>query len=326
MTKHLLLSDFDLENIELRDEYRAWLIDWLAQVESDIDKDDISSSLCLQGMITELVLFNEFRFDWLAIFEDFLTDEMEAPLAYSKKYGLRLCQFNQWYQTPIHAIHTRFWIHKLLKLSVDDLAHRIIKLIQPNGWIYNPQVSNTQLRTRMKSEYLMSFAMGIDILKYADLLEHYTDEFEATLSNQPMTVYLSAEYFRLKALEMLSSTKLAPSNLKNVLMICEAGEGYCDFSLSKKVDDYMGTAKRTNRDRVLHSPLITVYAKHIGTYCPAESKNRMLKRFDDFGHHLLNNPFNIEAFKMRDIQVPFGIDISPLELISAAIITNNINH
>ena len=134
---------------------------------TDINQESVASSICLQGAIAEIVLYKALRTDWMGILEDLLTDKQGNPLAYSKGFR-KLYKFDgQWQQNAVHAVHTQFWISRLDSSSpglLDKWAALIESFIQPNGWIYNPQVSPTQLHTRMKSEYFMSFAMGIEIL------------------------------------------------------------------------------------------------------------------------------------------------------------------
>lgn len=325
MIKHIFLPVIDLHQISPRKEYREWLLGWLNRIEDDIEDGKVSSSICLQAIISEIVLFNELKHDWLAIFEDLLTDSSGAPLAYSKEYGKKLYKFeNQWLQTTIHAIHTRFWVDALydqLSANSQKYVDLIKGFVQPNGWIYNPKVSQTRLARRMKSEYLMSFVFGLEILKFAGTLDSYQKNFESTLSAQPLTGYLSAEYFRLRALELLGSPQFAPVMLKDVVLSCEAGQGYCDFAVSQKIDDYMGTAKRTSRDVAVHSPLSGLHAKYISQYCDKETQNTVTKRLEHFRLHLLKQPFDIEPFQIRDVQIPFGTALSPLEVFAASLLT-----
>jgi hypothetical protein len=325
MIRHIFLPVIDLAQVSPRKEYQEWLLGWLNSIEDEIEDGNVSASICLQAIISEIVLFDELTHDWQAIFEDVLTDPSGAPLAYSKEYGKRLYQFeNQWHQTTIHAIHTRFWVDGLYNqraASSEKYVDLIKGFVQPNGWIYNPKVSQTQLATRMKSEYLMSFAFALEILKFAGIIELYQKNFESTLSAQPFTGYLSAEYFRLRALELLGSPQLAPVMLKNVVFSGEAGQGYCDFAVSQKVDDYMGTAKRTSRDVAVHSPLSGLHAKYISQHCDKETQNTVKKRLENFRLHLLKEPFDIKAFQIRDVQIPFGTALSPLEVFAASLLT-----
>ena len=41
-----------------------------------------------------------------------------------------------------------------------------------------------------------------------------------------------------------------------------------------------------------------------------------------YAEKLRKNPMGIPAFRMRDIEYPFGTSLTPLEVISSVIITN----
>ena len=166
----------------------------------------------------------------------------------------------------------------------------------------------------------MSFVMGLEILATADALAAHTPRFTATASNEPPTPYLSAEYFRLRALEQLDKAHLVPNTIPEVLHICEAGKGYCDFAVSSKVDDYMGSAKRIERDEAVHSPLTALHATHLACVCDTATQEAVKARLGCFRQHLQDYPLDIPAFRIRDITFPFGTDISPLEVLAAAAI------
>lgn len=326
MTRHLLIAPINLESVELPNEYRDWLKQWLQAREQEIEDGNIASSLCLQAFIIERLLNGTPQRDWQGVFDLYLTDEEGKPLAYSEKYGLRLFRFtDQWKQTPVHAVYTRYWIDRVYgkNESLIRLGNLIESFIQPDGWIYNPKVSETQLRTRMKSEYFMSMAMGAEILKEANKLENYKTTLKATVSEAPLTGYLSAEFFRLHALALTEGIDLKPIKLADIVDGCIAGSGYSDFAVKDKVDEYMGSAKRTSRDMALHSPLAGVHASFLSQYLSDEEKEKVQKQLNTFAKHLLAEPFDIPAFKIRDIPIPFGTDITPIEIICAAwIITN----
>jgi hypothetical protein len=309
-------------------EHRAWLQNWLQTFERDLEDGDIASSLCLLGMLTEWALYGELRYDWRALFATYLTDETGNPLAYSARYGQRLYRFGaQWQQTPVHAVHTRFWadcVYDPAAAVQPRYAQLIESWIQPSGWIYNPAVSYTHPRTRMKSEYTMSLAMGLDLLAAADALSPHVARFAATASAEPAMPYLSAEYFRLRALERLDKAHLAPNTVTETLNICEAGAGYCDFAVSSKVDDYMGSAKRTGRDEAVHSPLAALHAAYLAQICNAAPRQTVRARLAHFRRHLQDNPLDIPAFRIRDFPFPFGTDSSPLEVLAAAAIVQGV--
>lgn len=317
---HLFLPDININSIELLPEHEEWLKTWLYEVEQDIENGDTASSICLQGIISELVLFKEIRTDWLGILKEYLRDEIGNPIAYSREFGKRLYKFDgQWLQTPVHAAYTHWWIEKLLYGQPNDAYCNLIEgFIQDNGWIYNPSVSPTNVRTRMKSELLMSFAMGIEMLNSANRLTPYKEKFEATLVGYPMTGFIAAEYFRLKALQEIGIIGLLPATVGSMIRLCEAGQGYCDFAVQDKVDDYMGTAKRIQRDKVIHSPMVTLYANQLSNYCAAECRHNINTKVISFGGHLHKNPLDVPAFRMRDIDIPFGTDLSPFEIISSS--------
>jgi hypothetical protein len=238
-------------------------------------------------------------------------------------YGTRLYRFNFWLQSPVHAVHCRWFIEQVCqwsKTSAERYADIIVEMIQPNGWIYNPKVSSTRLRNRMKSEYLMSLAMGCEILASVNRLPDYTRRFQATLSSTPLTDFLSAEYFRLKTLEIIQSTALAPAELERVLAACKTNPGFSEFSVASKVDDYMGTAKRTARDKPVHSPLASLYANAIAAFCPKDVQDDVAIWLKAYGKHFQREPFDIPAFRIRDEDIPFGTDLSPLEVIAASFI------
>ncbi|MBN1874932.1 MAG: hypothetical protein JXA33_11935 [Anaerolineae bacterium] len=328
MIEHLFLPQIDLTALELKSAHRAWLQEWLQSIERDLEDGNIASSLCLQGMMVEIVLYGELHYDWRALFAAYLTNEEGNPLAYSERYGKRLYRFGaQWKQTPVYAVHTRFWANRVYDPAAPVDLHYVQLLeswIQPSGWIYNRDVSYIRLRTRMKSEYTMSFAMGMEILAATGALAAHTPRFTATASNEPFMPYLSAEYFRLRALEQLDKAHLVPNGIPDVLEICAAGKGYCDFAVSNKVDDYIGSAKRIERDEAVHSPLAVLHAAYLARVCDTATQEAVKSRLADFRQHLQDHPLDIPAFRIRDIALLFGTDISPLEVITAAAIVQGL--
>jgi hypothetical protein len=89
--------------------------------------------------------------------------------------------------------------------------------------------------------------------------------------------------------------------------------------MKAKVDAYMGTAKRTQRDRPIHSPLIACHVSFLlEKVQDAEKKNSLSQRLDTYACHLKNNPLDIPAFQMRDVPIPFGADKTPIEVICAS--------
>lgn len=328
MTEHILLPHVNLAALQLVQQHREWLSQWLSTAERDIENEDVSASLCLQGMLSEVALYGVPQTDWCGVMAAYLTDADGIPLAYSEQYGKRLYRFNFWLQSPVHAVHCRWFIERIC-LSVSRDAHKyadyITENIQPSGWIYNPDVSPTRQRHRMKSEYMMSMAMGCEILAATGRLSAHTQRFQAVLSSSPLTDFLSAEYFRLKALSLLESLALAPAGVTGVLAACKTTQGFSEFAVASKVDEYMGTAKRTERDKPLSSPLVGLYANAIAEHCHNAVKTDVRNWLKAYGEHLQREPFDIQAFSIRDEDIAFGTDVSPLEILAASFLATTLH-
>lgn len=323
MTKHLFYPFLDFNGHILTDDYSRWLSSKLDEYNEKIEQGDISSSMCLQGVFIELLLNRRPIHDWIEIMDNYLLTEDDIPIAYSENFGKRLFNFNFWNQSPIHAIHARWWIEGIFNSPVEQrkrYAQIIERYIQPNGWIYNPHVSNTNPKTRMKNELMMSMLMGLEILKTHNQLSLYREKFQATLSSCPFTRYIGTEYFRVKSLELLESIDLRPRDIHQILSSSNSIPGYCDFSLEDKVDDYMGTAKRTSRDKIISSPFTSLQALYLATYSERDVREKVREKLYRYGQFLNRTPFDIPAFRMRDIDIPFGTGISPIEVIAASVI------
>lgn len=328
MIDYIIIPDVDVSTLKLVPQHEHWLKDWLLDIETEISNDSVSSAWCLQGILAEIALFRCVQTDWEGIIRELLKDELGRPLAYSEEYGKKLHNFSrQWKQTPIHAIYTHWWIDRYNGSDANNInAYRdsIKRCIQPSGWIYNPAVSPTVPQRRMKSELMLSLSMGVEILSIQGLEQTQKTLFEAVLDSTNVTGYLSAECFRMRTLQMLSATNLAPYGLEEIIDPCEAEEGYCDFSVESKVDDYMGTAKRTLRDKPIHSAISALHARQIAQYCDLETQQTVQSRLSNFAGYLSAYPLDIPAFRMRDIDVPFGTDRSPFEIFAAShIISTN---
>lgn len=323
MLKHPVLPNVDLSALRLLDVHAEWLQAWLREIDTEVENGVVSSALCLQGLLSEVALYRQPRRHWAEVAEEYLTAANGFPIAYSEKYGLKLHKFERlWEQVTVHAVYSRWWVESYYQTSASiDFGRLIETFIQPDGWIYNPSVSPTRFRYRMKSEYFMSLALGVEILKAAGFSADHQAQFESTISAHPLTGYLSAEYFRLAALDQLNARRLAPAGLAAMLEMCHAGDGYCDFSLADKRDDYMGTTKRVSRDQALHSPLAALHAAYLASACSPAVHHQVQARLQNFAAHLRQNPLDIPAFKIRDlVDIPFGTGISPLEVLAASAI------
>lgn len=291
----------------------AWLDDVLLNSENGI----ISSSECMVGVVSEEILFGRPKTDWMGIMREYL--EMDGkPLAYSKGFGERLYKFQQWMQDPVHAVYSRWWIERSTgEKSTDAFSDMIMKFVQPTGWVYNPRVSQTGIRTRMKAELFMSLAMAAQILADAEATFDRVPMISAAVSVAP-TGFIGAEYFRLRSLQALEASEQMLDTWP-LLERCSVEGGFCDFDVNAKTDDYMGVPKRTARDAAVFSPLVTMYALYVAEMTvrdksTVDSKKKQTRRF------IRNDPMHIPSLKMRDLDYPFGDGATIYEVIAAAIL------
>ena len=281
MIEHICIPNIKYQKQHVLEIYQCWLENWLYNLEKNIEKGDICISECFQGVLSEIILYGNLKTDWKGIIEEYLTDKDENPIAYSEEYGKRLFKFEeQWKQTSVFAVYNHWWIMNASGNTKDNEKYSYImeNFIQNNGWIYNPMISNTQIRTRMKTELLMSMSMGLEVLNKKLVNEKYQDIFTATVSSLPITGYIGAEYFRLKSLDTLNKICLAPDTrlYDELIRKCSNEIGYNDFNVDDKIDDYMGTKKRTNRDKAICSPLINMLAMKVAEYCGSKISNEVV--------------------------------------------------
>jgi hypothetical protein len=328
LNEHLILPKVALVQGVINPAYNQYLKEWREDAIRRADEGDTTASICHQATLIDLVLYGKPRHAWNEVMMEYLTDD-GRPLAYSEVFGKHLHRFdNQYRQTTIHAIHTRWWIECLTnsnKVDHELYATLVLSKRQADGLIYDADVSETILRHRMKTELTLSMAMSAEILQTAGKL---TGSLPLDLSTSitdskicPTLGYMSMEYFRLKALEILGYQNLFPVGIAEHVEACAENldVGWCDFSMKSKVDAYMGTAKRTERDKPIHSPLIACYVAILTEQVlDADKKARALDRLALYASHLKKNPLDIPAFQMRDVPIRFGVDKTPIEIICAS--------
>jgi len=336
MITHLLLPGVTIETGFSHPVFDRYLCEWREQAITDADDGIISTSICLQGVLLDLLINGELQHDWLSIMLDLLTDA-ERPIAYSKNYGKQLYMFDgQYLQSTIHAIHTRWWVEKLVKPKMIDhekFAKLILAKKCANGLIYDADVSNTILRHRMKSELSMSAVMGAEILSHTNYLtDILRDELATSLCDPckvPQLGYMISEQYRLAALRFLSHEEQFPKGIEGHINACAEGlaYGWNDFSMTSKIDAYMGTTKRTAHDKPIHSPLVACHVAALSYKVEDITKRAaILERLNIYALKLAENPLDIPPFQMRDIPIPFGTGITPIEAICASwLIANHQN-
>lgn len=310
----------DLKATELLTEHREYLTSRYKEIEENIEKECVSISMCVEGLLIEYLIHGKPLFDWIGIKDELLRDE--NLLAYSKNYGNLLNNFSQYYQSPIYALYYhRLLEEEILGKSSINYHDLILNYVQPTGWIYNPDVSPTNIRTRMKTELFMSMAMGSEILLSNDgITKELLSKFQSAIASINMTGFLGAEYYRLKSLKILDSTHFVPNGYGDMVTSSATEIGFCDFSLSNKVDDYMGTQKRTSRDQEVHSAIAAVHASELSNYVDKRTQEFVNSQVNKFTEHLMKNPLDLPAFRMRDIEIPFGIGVSTNEIIHSILL------
>lgn len=320
MRKYLIFPGRLDGDLNLLPEWRNWIENWLYDLNERVERGCISSTECVQGALCEIALHGGTASDWLSVERKLLRDEECRPMAYSHNYGRRLSHFEgQWRQMTVYAIYNSFWLSELQgEKNIAKYQRLIYNLIQPDGFIYNPSVSDTQRRNRMKSELLMSLAMGTELLSLEKMKRGMRERFEAVLACMPMTNSISAEYFRYQALQNIGCLRQYPEGLGKLLRKCEAFEGYHDFCVLDKTDDYMGTKKRTQHDVSIHSPLIAAMAQELSCLGEECLRQGVRERLHRYALNLERNPLEIPAFQMREIPVPFGQGVTPFEILAAA--------
>lgn len=334
MTKHIFLPEIEITKGNFFHAYETYLNEWRNNAINMAEDGKVSASICLQATLIDLLIDGKVNHDWIGIMDEYLSDN-GVPLAYSENYGKLLHKFtDQQKQSTIHSIHTKWWISCVSNISLVDheaYAHLILTKKQSDGLIYDKDVSETTLRHRMKTELTMSGAMAVEILNCANVLEEKIALELATELVSPIKCpalgYMSMEYFRYIALLILGKINLFPVGIENHINACAEGLsfGWCDFSMKSKVDAYMGTAKRTQRDKPIHSPLIACFINSLANnqIKDINKTNPILARLNEYSCHLKKNPFDIPAFQMRDIPINFGIDKSPIELICSSFLISS---
>lgn len=326
MTNHIFYNDVNLEKIQVLSEHKKWLDQWLERLLASIEDGEVAASQCLQGVLIELLLNKSMKVDWLGVFNNLLMTNEGLPMAYSLAYGKKLHKFDaQYEQVTVHSIHTFWYINKLIdsKFSDSKLTKVLSEFWQPSGWYYNPQVSITTERYRMRVELFMSLAMATEILLDTEENEAFKTKIEAHIMTEPQTNYLSAEYFRLVSLNKINKTQYITTiatKLQELLLACSLERGFSDFDVKSKVDDYMGTAKRVGRDAALVSAISTLHAKQISESLGGNSEIDGI--VESFNKSHKSNPFSFAAFKMRDLDPDFGPSITPHEIIATNILSN----
>jgi hypothetical protein len=328
MNTHPVLPGVSLRSGFTHPAFDTYLRGWRERAISDADNGIAAASICQQAVMIDLIIDGRPKHDWLSVMQDLLT-EGDLPLAYSKGFGSLLHKFEaQYHQSTVHSIHTRWWIEMLThfeKIDQEKFANLILSKKGTDGLIYDFDISPTILRHRMKAELSLSAVMGAEILFAAGALtELLRTELSTSLCDPrkvPPMGYMASEQFRLAALQILGREEQFPIGIDVHIAACEVGleRGWGDFSIASKVDAYMGTAKRTSRDKQIHSPVVACHVTSLTRKVPnPEQRTAIQERLESYATYLSENPMDIPAFQMRDVPIPFGADLTPIEAVCAS--------
>jgi hypothetical protein len=328
MFTHPVLPGVSLQFGFIHPAFKSYLEGWRERAISDANNGVAAASICQQAVMIDLVLYGRLKHDWHSVMQDLLT-EGDQPLAYSKGFGALLYKFDaQYLQSTVHSIHTRWWIEMLTqaeRIDKEKFANLILSKKGADGLICDFNVSPTILRHRMKAELSLSAVMGAEILFSAGTLTQLLKNELATSLCDPRKVppmgYMASEQFRLAALRILGHEEQFPTGINEHIKACEVGlvRGWGDFSIASKVDAYMGTAKRTSRDKQIHSPVVACHVNELSTkVTDVEQHSAIKERIKSYATYLSENPLDIPAFQMRDVPIPFGSDMTPIEAVCAS--------
>ncbi len=327
MSHHLLVAGRLPSGPEMVEPMRVYLTEWLENdLRPRIKTGDCAMSELLTGAVAEQALSGSISRDWVEAMDRWLSRPSDgAPLAYSEAFGRRLCGFqDQWEQVTIHSVHSRWWV-ECGTAGEDCVDHErfvdILATKDSGGWIYDGDVSPTTTRHRMKSELFLGLAMALEIYGAANRLPDVKASAVMALEGQPASGYVSAEYFRLRALAVLGRPDLVPDGVTRGLEACALADGVCDFDVAAKIDPYMGTRKRVGRDVTVRSPISTAQAVAVFESLGCDSSSRVLVAAEAFADDLssaVDLDSVVEPFRMRDVPVPFGPGLTPLEVLNAA--------
>lgn len=281
---------------------------------ANAENENASASDIFSCALAEYSLKGKISSSWLEIFKSLLIDkESGLPLEYNKKYSEKLWQFNHWNQTTIHSIYVYWFLLSIsdqFKNEVKSAVKMSQQLIQPSGFVYNPAVSETNLRTRMRSELFMGVCQAIEIQSNGTNQDDLKKIYSPALQSINDVKYISAEFFRQKSFQFLKLQNPYFPNYNELLKNCGLDYGFSDYDVNSKVDDYMGTAKRVNRDKSIFSPVITLMSE---TLTLEKNKNPSLISAYKY---LSEKPNSLPHFVVRDIEYSFGPSITVIETLA----------
>lgn len=312
MIQHVMLPYLDLrKQVPVGEDISQYLRSEITAIRNSIANSISSVSMFVNLEIASAVLAKPSH-EHLAMLERQLVVGGECR-AYSEEYAKQLHRTeNQWLQIDVYTEYSH-WLISILN-DKDNTNHKsklVMKYANTSGLFFNPENSPTELKYRMKSEYLCQTLMALEV---SPIDEELADKLKDTMKNGKITPYISAEYFKFRICEKLNF-EVDYHSKKNIQMLisrCKADVGLCDFDSQNKTDDFMGSQKRTVRDQTIFSPISTLQGVYLCEKVGLHSLAEAL--VNEAYQYYQTNSIDLTAFKMRDIEIPFGPGASVTEV------------
>ena len=317
MNNYYLIPFFSFENKLFDSEIMQFLSDQLDILTSEFDKGFISISNCMNAQLCLSSLDKSSKWLLEVMRKNLLIDG--TCTAYSKNYVSQLNNFDQ--QAFQRDVYTEYYYWKILLINEESIPNKLVENIlgyqNKSGYFYNSSNSNTSEKYRMKSELYGNLLMATEIIDYSN----QSSSTKKDISNKSFkTEYLSSEYFRDKYCSTINKEANTKESINHLLESCKIEYGLCDFNTKNKTDDFMGTRKRTARDKSIFSPLATLHGIYL---CQKYNLQNFKKQLIDESHEYFEKyKLELESFKMRDLPIDFGPGKTVVEVLAFNTILN----
>ena len=318
MNSYYLIPFFLFNKARIYDNtIKSYLVDKLFLLRKDFNQGLVSISNCMNAQLC-LSSINESSL-WLldVIRNNLILDGICT--SYSIRYSEQLNKFDQ--QSFQNDIYTEYYYWKILLINdaIDSqsVEQNIVKYQNKSGFFYNSDNSDTLEKYRMKSELYSQLLMAKEIINFSNAKDLLLPDIS---SDGFRTSYISSEYFRERYCSLSNVNANTPQAIIELINQCKVEYGLCDFNAKKKFDDFMGTAKRTSRDKSIFSPLATLHGIYLcDRYNLLSLKNQLINEAHQY-YDLYR--LDLESFQMRDIPIDFGPGDTVVEILAFNTILN----
>lgn len=312
MIQHVMLPFLDLsKQTHVNGDIAVYLQSEVTRIKQSIGNKISSASMFINLEIASAIL-NQIDESHLSALKEQLIVGGECR-AYTEEYANLLYRTeNQWLQMDVYTEYSHWFIAKLHGIdNGKEKSKLMMKYSNDSGLFYNQENSETILQYRMKSEYLCQTLMALEVILPNKAL---IDQLKETMQNSKMNPYISAEYFKIRICEEggFNLDYHTKENIQMLISRCKADVGLCDFDSQNKSDDFMGSKKRTARDQTIFSPISTLQGVYLCNKFGLDDLASLL--IEEVYQFFQTHSINLTAFKMRDIEVPFGPAVSVTEV------------